>query len=508
MTTPIIYTNANYKRAVSPKGYIIKKKYFSEQKISELKHELTVMPIVIEGYQTEKPEPYKVYKESDNKLYLPRYFGINKFGKPDINLFDTEAEYSVNPKMIIPEEIAKLSIKLRSHQEPIVKSYLDSAKECGGGTICAGCGIGKTGMAIYITGYFKLRTLILVHKEFLLNQWRDRFKEFMPNVRIGVIQGPKCDVLGCDVVIGMVQSVSKKDDYPSYTFQNFGLLIVDEAHHMSSRSFCKALPKTSFKYTLALTATPKRADGLQNVFLWYMGPIVYKSVPKKDSQVKVNIYQYQNNRGSYCKEYANYKGLPNNGKMITNIAESDERNRFIGTLLSTLIRENRKILILTERLSQVAWFMSALENRFKVDGVLISVGKYVGGMGQSNLEKSLEARIIIGTYSMISEGFDCQELDTLIMASPKGDIEQTVGRILRKEAKDRDRMPLIIDIWDMFGSYYNKGFKRIKYYSQRHYLIENYTVIDNKDKPLEIIKELKTPSKKEHNTSTPPSYKF
>ena len=72
----------------------------------------------------------------------------------------------------------------------------------------------------------KMRTIILVHKEFLMNQWITRIQEFMPNASIGKIQGKKCDVLGRDIVVGMVQSVSKKDDYPSYAFSYFFFLIV------------------------------------------------------------------------------------------------------------------------------------------------------------------------------------------------------------------------------------------------------------------------------------------
>ena len=110
---------------------------------------------------------------------------------------------------------------------------------------------------------------------------------------------------------------------------------------------------------------------------------------------------------------------------------------------------------------------------------LCSVGKYVGGMKQQLLDESLTCKIIVGTYSMIEEGFDCKALDTLIMATPKIDIEQTVGRILRKSPEERIIAPLVIDIWDLFGNFKNKGFTRIKFYKSHKYQITNFSVDDN-----------------------------
>jgi superfamily II DNA or RNA helicase len=469
-----------YKTYINTKGYVIRKSAFPLHQIEDAKSELTVMPIVCAGYQTEEPEPFKVYRENETKLYVPRQYGIKKFGAPDNNIYESE-EYINNQKLYIPDHNCFTKIKLRPIQEPIIAKYNEAILKYGGGTISAACGVGKTAMGIYMISTLKMRTIILVHKEFLMNQWITRIQEFMPNASIGKIQGKKCDVLGRDIVVGMVQSVSKKDDYPAYAFSDFGFLIVDEAHHMSSRCFSKALPKTSFQYTLSLTATPKRKDGLENVFLWYLGDIVFKSEKVQSADVIVKIYEYNNNRASYCKEFLNYQKKPNHAKMISNIAESNERNYFIGKLLPKLIKEGRRILILTERLSQVKWFIDALKDRFVVDGKSIGIGKYVGGMKQTLLDLALEAEIVVGTYSMISEGFDCPSLDTLIMASPKTDIEQSVGRILRKQAKDRTVSPLIVDMWDVFSTYRNKGFQRLRYYKQHGYTIKKYMVVHNKD---------------------------
>ena len=116
-----------------------------------------------------------------------------------------------------------------------------------GGGICVGCGSGKTVMAIYIAHILKVKTLVIVHKSFLLNQWKERFEQFS-NARIGIIQQNKVETDDKDVVIGMLQSIAK-DKYDFGIFREFGLVIFDEAHHAPSKFFSKALPLISCKKT-------------------------------------------------------------------------------------------------------------------------------------------------------------------------------------------------------------------------------------------------------------------
>ena len=99
-------------------------------------------------------------------------------------------------------------------------------------------------------------------------------------------------------------------------------------------------------------------------------------------------------------------------------------------------------------------------------------GYYLGGMKQEQLKESEDKNIMLATFSMASEGFDCKELDTIILASPKSNIEQAVGRILRKKKEDRERIPLIIDIIDNFSIFGRQGEKRLKFYKKNKYSIE------------------------------------
>ena len=450
---------------LSSNGYSIKKSELNDVLLEQIKTDLTVKPKTFNaGYVDKVDDSFEVFIENKDKIYMPRHYAIKKYGEPKIIKINKPESNKL-----------KFSVDMRPNQKPIVEAYMNniSLETGGGGIICAGCGVGKTVISLYISTLLKVKTLVVVHKEFLMNQWIERIKEFIPDANIGIIQGNKSDVEGKDIVIGMLQSVSMRK-YPEYVFKGFGFAIYDECHHLGAKVFSKALRKTNFKYTLGLSATPDRNDGLTKVFLWNLGDIVYQEKKKKTDNVLVHFYHYYNDDDKeYSKEVRNFKQQLMNPVIINNIANCRSRNNFIISLLEKLINKNRNILILTERISQVNYLFDTIENK-----QLASVGKYIGKMKQNELDQSLTCRILVGTYNMIEEGFDCKTLDTLIMATPKVRIEQSVGRILRKQASERINIPLIIDVCDMFCNFGRKGKQRITYYNKHKYTVEKYDVQD------------------------------
>ena len=111
-------------------------------------------------------------------------------------------------------------------------------------------------------------------------------------------------------------------------------------------------------------------------------------------------------------------------------------------------------------------------------------GLYVGGMKQSDLKISEGKDIILGTYPMVSEGFDCPTLDTVILSSPKSDVVQSVGRIMRKKPEDRDRQHQVIDIIDYFSSFAQQWETRKRYYRKQKYQFDEYTYDDNSNETV------------------------
>ena len=154
--------------------------------------------------------------------------------------------------------ILNFLIDLRDNQKPVVKKFIKAAKEVGGGVISVPCGFGKTVLALYLVAALKVKTIVIVHKEFLMDQWKERIEFFLPEARVGKIQGDVVKIEDKDIVIGMLQSISMKD-YPDDVFSSFGFVIYDECHHLGAEVFSRSLIKVGCKYTLGLSATLARA---------------------------------------------------------------------------------------------------------------------------------------------------------------------------------------------------------------------------------------------------------
>ena len=266
-----------YKTILTKDGYLLNKEKFTKKELDAIKNELTVQPQLSYSIGIKNNlEKFNVYKENEEYLSIPKFYGISRIGKPELNdeITGTIIDFNFNGN-------------LRPLQQDIVKQVLEHMKKNDGGGICVGCGSGKTVMGINISNTLKVKTLVIVHKTFLLNQWKERFEQFT-DAKVGTIQQNKIDTDGKDVVIGMLQSIAK-EKYDLDIFRDFGLVIFDEAHHAPSKFFSRALPLISCKKTLFLTATPKRSDKLEKVLYWYFGDIIYKSPPNQNQNVLVKI---------------------------------------------------------------------------------------------------------------------------------------------------------------------------------------------------------------------------
>jgi len=430
-------------------GYSIPKTEKNSNIIKEVKKELMVKPNVNTDYCLQ-PKPYPIYRESLNRLYIPKHYGLKIFGAPNKTIF---------PK---PEEINPVfKGSLRPIQQEVVETFINKKN----GIICLGCGQGKTVIAINIISRIKKKTIVVVHKEFLVNQWIERINQFLPEARIGKIQGKVFDIENKDIVIAMLQSLSQKE-FDKNAFDSFGLSVSDECHHLSAETFSKALPKIACEYTLGLSATPKRKDGLSKVFEWYLGPIIFKQKKKEIDKVYIKKIYFTCNEQSYGKEINNYLGKLNIAAMINYISDLNVRNKLIVEQIKEIVsNENRKIIILSDRRGQ----LNAIQNIIESENIC-TVGQYVGGMKQKALKESESKTVILATFNMASEAMDIPLLNTLIFGTSKSEIEQSVGRILRQKKEDRIVEPLIIDIIDNYSIFARQAIKREKFYNKNKYI--------------------------------------
>jgi len=184
------------------KGYTMFKNELTIEQQTSIRQALTVEPFVMGSPFNNGEKSYPVYRESPNKFYVPHYYGIENFGPPK--------EYKISNGIDINLEFKGA---LRENQEKVVNTYLNHVNKVsfGGGLLELPCAYGKTVLSLNIISRLKKKTLIIVHKEFLMNQWIERIEQFLPGARVGKIQGPNINIDDKDIVIGMLQSLSMKD---------------------------------------------------------------------------------------------------------------------------------------------------------------------------------------------------------------------------------------------------------------------------------------------------------
>lgn len=339
-------------------------------------------------------------------------------------------------------------------------------------TFQAVTGFGKSYCATNIITQVGVTTLIICTKEDLIIQWRKNLLAYtnLTEDDIGLVQQNICQYKGKKVCLGMVHSLASIE-YPSDFYDYFGLIVADECHRMSADTFSQVMFKSNAKLRLGVTATPKRPDGKDFVFKAHIGEVLVKSesvlVPPKvlviHSGWKLPQWKKRDPlTGGYISVPMPHKA----GRMagvVKSMGMDDARNHLIADLCLKAYNKDRKIVI----------FFEQIENHLrKIAPILIKMGvpagdikEYVGGLSEKERHTNAKARIILGSYSYFSEGTDIPDLDTAILASPRSNVTQAIGRILRKLEGKKE--PVIFDIVDEHSAVLLNMFNsRVRQYKQ------------------------------------------
>jgi superfamily II DNA or RNA helicase len=357
----------------------------------------------------------------------------------------------------------------------------------------------NTVMALKIVSLLKKKTLILVHKEFLMNQWIERIEEFLPGARVGKIQASTCDIDNKDIVIGMIQTMYNKV-FPQEVYSQFGLTIIDEVHRIGSEEFSKTLLKTITPYMLGISATVERKDKLTKLLYMFIGPKIHSMLRKQEDTVNVRGIEFVTNDEEFNEVERDWKGQPKYSTMISKICEFGPRRDFIVKVVRDLVKESpeSQIMVLAHNRSLLTYLHETLnatgaatatpsqprkppacEKSSSDDSLLAGgvrgaaapAGFYVGGMKQKDLDITETKQIVLATYAMAAEALDIKTLSTLVMATPKTDITQSVGRILRMKHEN----PIIVDIIDTHDTFQNQWKLRKRFYKKANYKIVTST---------------------------------
>ncbi|ABT16777.1 hypothetical protein ATCV1_Z643L [Acanthocystis turfacea chlorella virus 1] len=404
------------------------------------------------------PKKFRVFRTDEEYLYLPRFWAKTNITRPITEDFGHVEKMSP----------VKFAGKLRKdlEQDKATDALLAALKKNGGGVLSLDTGFGKTISSIYTATKVGLKTLILVHKEFLAEQFEESIKKFVPGATISRIKGAVCDTSG-DFVICMIQTLlSRKYD----CFDGFGTLILDEAHHVAAESFTSAMFFTSFKYVIALTATPTRKDGLTRVLYWLFGDLAYEARRTGQGSVKVRVVPFT------CPEFSTPPPLNKRGdicysSLMSKICDIPERNQLIAAQAKSLSDMGKFVLVLSHRRQHAMDICSELTS------LGVDAATYLGG------DKSEpECKVLCATYALASEGYDNPKLSGLVLATPSSDVIQAVGRVLRGGSGSA---PIIVDIYDKYSLFMSQLAKRRAFYKKIGFSVEGEVL--KKEEPEEEI---------------------
>jgi superfamily II DNA or RNA helicase len=448
------------------KGYTIPREILGEAELEFLHTNLFMKPVTVgPTYGPQDECAFPVYRENAKKIYIPRFYGIQRYGLPNNSEMTSGDAISVDfPKPLRDYQDKIVDVYMKHVSQPICSG---SEKMGGGGILEVPCGRGKTVLSLKLISILKKKTLIIVHKEFLMNQWIDRANEFLPGAKIGKIQGPVFDVEGKDLVIGMLQTLYDRA-LPENAFDSFGLTIVDEVHRIGSEQFSKTLLRVLSPNMLGISATVDRKDKLTDILYMFIGPKIYTEERDSDDPVCVRAIEYISSDPQFNETEYDFRGQAKYSTMISKLSDFGPRSDFIVRVLGDLVKESQsrgdgaQIMVLCHNRSLLKYLYEAIVHRG-----FASVGYYVGGMKQAALQETEGKQIVLATYAMAAEALDIKTLSVLLMASPKTDITQSVGRILRV----RHDNPVIVDIVDRHDIFQNQWRQRKTFYRKCNYRI-------------------------------------
>lgn len=379
--------------------------------------------------------------------------------------------------------------KLRENQSDAAKSMLFHSN----GILSATTAFGKTVVGSYLISQKKVNTLILVHNSALLEQWKKSLESFLvfngekPTYTtktgriksrdfIGQLSGSKNTLNGI-VDIAIMQSVVSGGDVKAFV-KNYGMVIVDECHHVPAVSFEKILKEVSAEFVYGLTATPKRKDGHQPIIFMQCGPVRYKTTAAEQALKSGfdHVITPRFTRLRIAQKENENLGI---NDIYSAVVESEARNSMVINDVVAAHNENRYSIVLTERYEHALDLFTSLSKR--VSNVFLLTGRGTVKEKREALEKIKQVSdstpfVIVATGKYIGEGFDEPRLDTLFLAMPiawQGTLAQYAGRLHRKcEGKTEVRIYDYVDIFvDVLERMY---FKRLKGYAELGYRVKDF----------------------------------
>lgn len=376
------------------------------------------------------PKAFKMFVDAGERAVTPLFWAREHLRVPVVPPAPT-------PKV---PGLARVVVHLRDHlkQPQASDAVADQLARVGGGVLQLPTGFGKTTTALHVCHRVGEKVLILVHKALLADQWAERVAEMLPDATVSRIRGDACDTSG-DVVIAMIQTLMNR----SYPLDGFGIVVVDEVHHIAAEAFSRVMFLTArIPRRLGLSATPTRKDGLTRVIHWFFGPTAFAVEREQATNVRVEEVKYD------CDRYrlpppVNRRGDVCYASLMTQLCDDPARTTRVAAAAADLAARGFDVLVLSHRRDLCARLAAAVGP---------GAATYLGGDARCP-----DHRVVCATYSLASEGFDCPRFNALVLATPASDVVQATGRILRGNAPGAR---VIVDVVDAYGIAYAQSAKR------------------------------------------------
>ncbi len=332
----------------------------------------------------------------------------------------------------------------------------------GGGSLIlqAPTGFGKTMVALDIIAQLGVKTLVVLHKTDLMTGWAEKIDQVFGLSDIGLVRGTK-KTLGPGIVLGMVQTLIRPDKLTDEEKARFGLIVFDEVHRMGATEFSRCVSMFPARLRLGLSATPNRIDGKEFVFEAHIG----KRALRVAEEVRhLRIIQFDS--GWQCRGWLRRADLGKVGHVVNDLVKDVGRNDKIARAIRAAYNKGRHVVVFSDRVEHLEMLRYLVVKHGLPSE---DVGMYVGAKPTKNkaaeLAIAIAKPVVFATYAMMSEGTDRPSLDTCVMATPRANVAQPIGRILREHPGKQS--PVVFDPVDdsspVFTAY---GRKRRKWYAE------------------------------------------
>jgi superfamily II DNA or RNA helicase len=312
------------------------------------------------------------------------------------------------------------------------------------GVLAATTAFGKTVVAAKLIAERNTNTLVLVHRQQLLDQWMARLRAFLDiNAdRIGVIRGGRKRPTGV-IDVAIIQSLVRKGEV-SDLVTDYGQLVVDECHHLSAVSFEAVARASKARYVLGLSATVTRKDGHHPIIFMQCGPVRYRVDAKEQAAVRPFTHRVIVKKTAFRAERKKPDALGSIQELYALLARDDVRNDMIFDDVLSALERGRSPVIITERKDHLQLIAERIA-KFAKNVIVLK-----GGMKPKERNRATEIlqaipdgeeRVILATGRYLGEGFDDARLDTLFLTMPiswRGTLAQYAGRLHRLHTTKRE----------------------------------------------------------------------